>query len=94
MTHLVGNGLPVTGRIERNWSLILGDEGGGVEVMDDEGLVDCRFSNCWRKCPLIEPTDLCRFFVMKGEVRPGQVVKNPNLIAVVNVDTVGLKHIR
>ena len=38
-------------------------------------LVDRRFLRSCRRWPLVVATDLCRYFVTRADVSPGQVVK-------------------
>ena len=63
--------------------------GRGTSVM----LVDLVFWYCWRRWPRAVLTEGGRCFVMSLVVRPGQVEKNPALIALIHVVITGQKHI-
>ena len=62
-----------------------GVEGGGF------GFVERRFCQIWRKWPLTVASDFGRFFLTRSAVRPGQVVKNPELTASIQVAETELK---
>ena len=55
--------------------------------------VDLVFWYCWRRWPRAVLTEGGRCFVMSLVVRPGQVEKNPALIALIHVVITGQKHI-
>ncbi len=57
------------------------------------GFVDCRFFCCMRRWPRLVASDLARCFVIRDEVRPGQEVICPRLIARRKVEGFGLKHV-
>ena len=54
-------------------------------------LVDCTFCGSWRIFPFAVAMLLGNFFRTRADVRPGHVVKKPEVIAVVHDDTTGLK---
>ena len=55
--------------------------------------VDLVFWYCWRRWTRAVLTEGGRCFVMSLVVRPGQVEKNPALIALIHVVITGQKHI-
>ena len=71
-------GVVITGSLE------MGVEG---EVF----LVDHTFFRSWRRCPFAVARILGKCLRTRAEVRHGHVVKKPAVIAVVQVDTTGLK---
>ena len=54
-------------------------------------LVDRTFCWSWRRRPFAVAMILSKFFRTRADLRPGHVVKKPAVIAVVHVDTTGLK---
>ena len=54
-------------------------------------LVDGMFCRSWRRCPFAVAMILGKCFRTRAELRPGHVVKKPVVIAVVHVDTTGMK---
>ena len=57
-------------------------------------LVDCTFFRSCQRCPLAVARLLGKCFRTSAELRHGHVVKKPAVIAVVHVDTTGLKDAR
>ena len=66
---------------------------GGLEmvVAGEVFLVDCTFCWSWRRCPFAVAMLLGKCFRTRAELIPGHVVKKSEVIAVVHVDTTGLK---
>jgi len=62
----------------------------GVEVVGFI-LVDRRVHLICQRCPLTVAIDLGRCFLTSSEVRPGQAVKKPTLMALIHVKGTGLK---
>ena len=61
-------------------------------VVDGEVfLVDRTFCQSWRRCPFAVAIILGKCFRTRAGVSPGQVVKKPEVIAVVHDETAGLK---
>ena len=57
-------------------------------------LVDRMFCRSWKRCPFAVARLLSKCFRTRAELIPGHVVKKPAVIAVVQVDTTGLKDYR
>ena len=74
-------GVVITGRLE-------------MVVAGEVFLVDRTFCHSWRRCPFAVAMLLSKCFRTRAEVRPGHVVKKPAVIAVVHVDTTGMKAAR
>ena len=53
--------------------------------------VDCTFCQYWRRCPFVVARLWGKCLRARAEVRPGHVVKKPEVMAAVQVDTTGLK---
>ena len=66
---------------------------GGLEmvVAGEVFLVDRTFCWSWVRCPFVVAGLLGKYFRTRAEVRPDHVVKKPAVMAVVQVDTTGLK---
>ena len=71
------------------WVLITGglDMGVAREVV----LVDRTFCRSWRRCPFAVARLLGKCLRTRADVRPGHVVKKPEVMVAVQVDTTGLK---
>ena len=59
-------------------------------VVAEHGLVDLRFWRLECICPLTVDVYFSRCFFTNWAVKPGQVLKNPALIASIRVDRTGL----
>ena len=66
---------------------------GGLEmgVVGEVFLVDRMVFWSWRRCPFAVARLLDKCLRTRSEVRPGHVVKKPEVMAIVQVDTTGLK---
>ena len=66
---------------------------GGLEmiVAGEVFLVDRMFCRYCRRQPFVVARLLGKCFLTRAELRPGHVVKKPAVMAVVQVDTTGLK---
>ena len=66
---------------------------GGLDmgVAGEVFLVDRTFCRSWCRCSFAVTRLLGKFLWTREEVRPGHVVKKPEVMAVVQVDTTGLK---
>ena len=71
-------GVVITGRLE-------------MVVAGEVFLVDRIFFRYWRRCPFAVAVLLSNFFRTRAELRPGRVLKKPAVVAVVHVETTGLK---
>ena len=66
---------------------------GGLEIVvtGEVFLVDHTFCRSWQSCPFAVARILGKCLQTRAELRPVHVVKKPAMIAVVQVDTTGLK---
>ena len=66
---------------------------GGLEmvVAGEVFLADRKFCRSWRRCLFAVAMLLGKCFRTRADVRPGHVVKNPAVIAVIHNDTTVLK---